>query len=192
MSWKCLGSFPFRYLLLFIAVYQNFDLSMQLTLDSICAICLPLNPALTELFSGYWPANVAHEGGSIIVKQVRNAVLVLLLSGETEEYLMTLPQLHIDWLWYGSLYVELAETSYIQNSTGWLSIIEYKGEDHFSSKSHMSKAVLTLPSHIYTSSYVIEGMWHTTSKELHSGATFHDVTSPKEEIAVVPVEDQGG
>ncbi|KAG1839334.1 hypothetical protein DFJ58DRAFT_845754 [Suillus subalutaceus] len=41
-------------------------------------------------------------GGSIIVKQVGHAVLtVSLLSGETEEYLITLPRLRIDGLWEG-------------------------------------------------------------------------------------------
>jgi hypothetical protein len=44
-------------------------------------------------------------------------------SGEKEEYLITLPRLRIDGLWYGSPYIELAETSYIQGSTGWLSTV---------------------------------------------------------------------
>ena len=61
-------------------------------------------------------------GGSIIVKQVGHAVLTVKLpTGEMEEYLITLPRLRIDGLWYGSPYIELTETSYIQSSTGWLS-----------------------------------------------------------------------
>ncbi|KAG1774741.1 hypothetical protein EV702DRAFT_1122440 [Suillus placidus] len=98
-------------------------------------------------------------------------------------------RLRIDGLSYGSPYIELAETSYIQSSTGWLSTIEYKGKGYFSGKSHSFKATLTPPSH--TSPHVIEGTWHTTSKESHSGATFHDVASPKEEITVAPIEEQG-
>jgi hypothetical protein len=63
-------------------------------------------------------------GGSIIVKQVGHAVLTVSLpSGKTEEYLITLPRLRIDGLWYGSPYIELAETSSIQSSTGWLSTV---------------------------------------------------------------------
>jgi hypothetical protein len=62
--------------------------------------------------------------GSIIVKQIGHAVLTVgLSSGEKEEYLVTLPRLRIDGLWYGSPYIELAETSYIQSSTGWLSTV---------------------------------------------------------------------
>jgi oxysterol-binding protein-related protein 9/10/11 len=62
--------------------------------------------------------------GSIIVKQIGHAILTIdLPSGEKEEYLITLPRLRIDGLWYGSPYIELAETSYIQCSTGWLSTV---------------------------------------------------------------------
>lgn len=62
--------------------------------------------------------------GSIIVKQIGHATLtVTLASGEKEEYLITLPRLRIDGLWYGSPYIELAETSWIQSSTGWQSIV---------------------------------------------------------------------
>jgi len=62
--------------------------------------------------------------GSIIVKQIGHATLTIdLPSGEKEEYLITLPRLRIDGLWYGSPYIELAETSYIQGSTGWLSTV---------------------------------------------------------------------
>lgn len=58
------------------------------------------------------------------MKQVGHAVLTVSLpSGETEEYLITLPRLRIDGLWYGSPYIELAETNYIQSSTGWLSTV---------------------------------------------------------------------
>lgn len=63
-------------------------------------------------------------GGSIIVKQVGHAILtVTLTSGEKEEYLITLPRLRIDGLWYGSPYIELADTSYIQGSNGWQSVV---------------------------------------------------------------------
>ncbi|KAG2072030.1 Oxysterol-binding protein [Suillus decipiens] len=144
------------------------------------------------ILTGHSAQKTSFSGGSIIVKQVGHAVLTVSLpSGATEEYLITLPRLRIDGLWYGSPYIELAETSYIQSSTGWLSTIEYKGKGYFSGKSHTFKATLTPPPHVHTSPHVIEGTWHTTSKEMHSGATFHDVTSLKEEITVAPVEEQG-
>lgn len=144
------------------------------------------------ILTGHSAQKTSFSAGSIIVKQVGHAVLTVTLpSGETEEYLITLPRLRIDGLWYGSPYIELAETSYIQSSTGWLSTIEYKGKGYFSGKSHTFKATLTPPAHVSTGPHVIEGTWHTTSKDVHSGAAFHDVTSPKEEITVAPVEEQG-
>lgn len=40
-------------------------------------------------------------GGSIIVKQIGHAILTVALpSGKQEEYLITLPRLRIDGLWY--------------------------------------------------------------------------------------------
>ncbi|KAG1744420.1 hypothetical protein EDB19DRAFT_1894562 [Suillus lakei] len=144
------------------------------------------------ILTGHSAQKTSFSGGSIIVKQVGHAVLTVSLpSGETEEYLITLPRLRIDGLWYGSPYIELAETSYIQSSTGYLSTIEYKGKGYFSGKSHTFKATLTPPSHVHASPHVIEGTWHTTSKDSHSGTAFHDVTSPKEEITVAPLEEQG-
>ncbi|KAG0700496.1 hypothetical protein DFH29DRAFT_619431 [Suillus ampliporus] len=143
------------------------------------------------VLTGHNAQKTSFSAGSIIVKQVGHAVLTVSLpSGEIEEYLITLPRLRIDGLWYGSPYIELAETSYIQSSTGWLSTIEYKGKGYFSGKSHTFKATLTPPAHVSTSPHVIEGTWHTTSKDMHSGAAFHDVTSPKEEITVAPIDEQ--
>ena len=69
-----------------------------------------------------------HPGGSIIVKQVGHAILTVNLpSGGQEEYLITLPRLRIDGLWYGSPYIELVDTSYIQGSNGWQSVVWLQG-----------------------------------------------------------------
>jgi hypothetical protein len=59
-------------------------------------------------------------GTSIIVKQVGHAILSVDVHGrEPQEYLITFPRLRIDGLWYGSPYIELAETSYIVGNNGW-------------------------------------------------------------------------
>lgn len=58
------------------------------------------------------------------MKQIGHAILTVdLPSGEKEEFLITLPRLRIDGLWYGSPYIELTEFSYIQSSSGWLSTV---------------------------------------------------------------------
>ncbi|KDQ54554.1 hypothetical protein JAAARDRAFT_398176 [Jaapia argillacea MUCL 33604] len=165
----------------------------------------PLNPVLGEVFYAYYICNpekgvslqghsaqkTSFSGGSIIVKQIGHATLTVTLpNGEKDEYLITLPRLRIDGLWYGSPYIELCETSWIVSASGWVSTIEYKGKGYFSGKSHSYKATLTpppssrgLPTHIF------EGTWHEKSKNVKTGELFHDVTGPKEEVSVKPVEE---
>jgi oxysterol-binding protein-related protein 9/10/11 len=144
----------------------------------------------------YLPSNNVFQlsGGNIIVKQVGHATLTVSLpNGEKEDYLITFPRLRIEGLWYGSPYIELAETSFIQSSSGWLSTIKYQGKGYFSGKSHTFKADLTPPigagSGLQASSF--EGQWNTTSKDMRTGVIFTDVTGPKEEVTVQPVEEQG-
>jgi len=149
------------------------------------------NPSKGLALQGHSAQKTSFSGGSIIVKQIGHAVLTVdLPGGEKEEYLITLPRLRIDGLWYGSPYIELAETSYIQSSTGWLSTIEYKGKGYFSGKSHTFKAVVTPPGS-NNAAHTVEGLWHTTSKDARTGAVFTDVTGAKEEVGAVAVERQG-
>ncbi|KAI6120336.1 hypothetical protein EDD16DRAFT_1577501 [Pisolithus croceorrhizus] len=144
------------------------------------------------VLTGHNAQKTSFSGGSIIVKQVGHAVLTVRLpSGDVEEYLITLPRLRIDGLWYGSPYIELTDTSYIQSSSGWLSQIDYKGKGYFSGKSHSFKATVTPPAHLYRQPHVIEGTWHSTSRDVRTGAIFHDVTTPKEEVTVAPIGEQG-
>lgn len=147
------------------------------------------NPTKGIWLEGHNAQKTSFSGGSINVKQIGHAVLTVNLpGGGKEEFLITLPRLRIDGLWYGSPYVELTESSYIQSSTGWLSTIDYKGKGYFSGKSHFFKATLSPPGSL-TPVRSFEGLWHLTSKDVHSGAIFTDVTSPKEEVTVSPVDD---
>ena len=41
-----------------------------------------------------------------------------------------------------------------------------------------------------TPKHTFEGTWHQTSKDVRTGATFTDVTGPKEEVTVKEIEDQ--
>ena len=58
--------------------------------------------------------------------------------------LITLPRLRIEGPWFDSPYIELTET-YIQSSSGWLSMIKYRGKGYFSGKSHTFKTDHTPP-----------------------------------------------
>jgi hypothetical protein len=131
--------------------------------------------------------------GSIMVRQVGHAVLTFTPpgGGEKEEYLLTLPKLRIDGIWYGSPYIELTDFSYIVGPA-WVSTIEYKGKGYFSGKSHSFKA--TMAARPGTGSgkgeYVMEGTWHQSSTftsvvsggKYFKGQTFHNVEGPKEEV----------
>lgn len=149
---------------------------------------------LSPLSKALYPHPRHITGGNIIVKQVGHATLTVSLpDGTKEDYLITLPRLRIEGLWYGSPYIELTDTSCIQSSSGWLSTIKYQGKGYFSGKSHSFKADLTPPigsgSSFQASSF--EGQWNATSKDQRTGVVFTNVTGPKEEVTVRPVEEQG-
>ncbi|EJD04968.1 Oxysterol-binding protein [Fomitiporia mediterranea MF3/22] len=133
---------------------------------------------------------------SIIVKQIGHAVLTLTLpGGEKERYLINFPRLVIAGLLVASPYIELSESSYIVSSTGYVSTIEYSGKGYFSGKAHTFKATVTNPKLSSSGStppplYVFEGQWDAISKNSKSGEEFTNVTTPKEEVTVQPVESQ--
>lgn len=127
---------------------------------------------------------------SSVVKQVGHAILNVKVPGSnvTEDYLITLPNLRIDGIFYGSPYIELTNTSWIASSSGWVSTIEYKGKGYFSGKSHSFKAIVTPPGSS-NPKHTAEGVWHETSK-IDGADTFTDVRGPKEEVLVKDIEQQ--
>ncbi|KAJ6526590.1 hypothetical protein DFH09DRAFT_1187541 [Mycena vulgaris] len=138
---------------------------------------------------GHNAQKTSFSSGSIIVKQIGHAVLTVKLpSGQEEEYLLTLPRLRIDGLWYGSPYIELADSSYVIGG-GFVGVIEYKGKGYFSGKSHTFKATLTPQPGMggaASREIVVEGLWHQSSKITTGGSgPFHDVSAPKEEVQAV-------
>ncbi|KAF8637163.1 hypothetical protein AX17_003067 [Amanita inopinata Kibby_2008] len=142
---------------------------------------------------GHNAQKTSFSGGSLIVKQIGHAILTVKTPSAEEEYLITLPRLRIDGLWYGSPYIELSEISYIIGG-GFISTIEYKGKGYFSGKSHSFKAtVAPAPGQGGQGNgqeHVIEGTWHQTSKFTKGGRAwpttdFHDVNGPKEEVIAI-------
>ncbi|TEB22466.1 Oxysterol-binding protein [Coprinellus micaceus] len=88
---------------------------------------------------GHNAQKTTFSAGAIIVKQLGHAVLTI---NGTDNFLITLPRLRIDGLWYGSPYIELVDSSYIVGG-GHSSVIEYKGKGYFSGKSHSFKATVS-------------------------------------------------
>ncbi|TFK37631.1 hypothetical protein BDQ12DRAFT_149207 [Crucibulum laeve] len=142
---------------------------------------------------GHNAQKTSFSSGSIIVKQIGHAVLTVSpASGPKEEYLITLPRLRIDGLWYGSPYIELTETSYIIGG-GHISTIEYKGKGYFSGKSHSFKATVTaIPGQGQGKEHVVEGTWHQHSK-FTKGASgdFHNAEAAAEEVKAMGAEKDG-
>jgi len=142
---------------------------------------------------GHNAQKTSFSSGSIIVRQIGHAVLTV----GKEEYLITLPKLRIDGLWYGSPYIELTDTSHIIGG-GFISTIEYKGKGYFTGKSHTFKATLTaIPGLGSGKEHTIEGLWHEKSKFTKGPSAdtdFYDVattTAHKQEVTVVGGEKDG-
>ncbi|KAG8935848.1 Oxysterol binding protein [Tulasnella sp. 419] len=146
---------------------------------------------------GHSAQKINFSSGAIIVRQVGHAILGVKLPDQTvEKYLITLPRLRIDGIFYGSPYIELTDSSYIASSAGWVANIDYKGKGYFGGKSHQFKANVFGPgvdsAGTATPKHVIDGLWHEVSKTNNGkGEVFTDVRGPKEEVTVKPIEEQG-
>lgn len=76
-----------------------------------------------------------------------------------EDYLITLPSLHIEGLWGGSPYVELNGNSFIQSSSGYTSKIDYSGKGWLSGKKNTFSATLYPKGKEKDVLYTVEGQW---------------------------------
>lgn len=139
---------------------------------------------------GHSGQKTSFSGTAIHVKQSGHALLTVKpKSGGEEKYLITLPKLRIEGIVWGSPYVELADNSAIQSSTGFTAQIDYKGKGYFTGKSHTFKATLL---HGSKSVQTYEGQWTGTSHIGGSkGPVFLDTSAPKEEVNVKPITEQG-
>lgn len=133
---------------------------------------------------------------TIVVKQIGHAILHI--DEYNEDYLITLPSLHIEGLYKGSPYVELDRHTYIQSSSGYTSKIEYTGAGWLSGKKNSFTATLYKTSSLEKEPlYSVEGQW-TEAFTIHAGKksggvvdtwdpTKHHIT----DLSVAPIEEQG-
>lgn len=99
---------------------------------------------------------------TIAVKQRGHATYYL--KGFDETYVVTLPALHIEGILFGSPYVELEGTSYIESSTGLRAKIEYSGKGYFSGKKNSFTAKVFKTDAPKETLYSIKGQWSEESK----------------------------
>ncbi|KAF2133105.1 oxysterol binding protein-like protein [Dothidotthia symphoricarpi CBS 119687] len=130
---------------------------------------------------------------TINVKQIGHAMLHL--DAFNEDYLITLPSLHIEGLISGSPFVELNGSTYIQSSSGYTSRIDYSGKGWVSGKKNTFSAVVYPDGREKEKLYTAEGQWsdafqikdHKTKTVI--AAHDHKVTKPTQ-LFVAAVEQQ--
>ena len=130
---------------------------------------------------------------TINVKQVGHALLHL--DAFDEDYLITLPSLHIEGLITGSPYVELNGSTYIQSTSGYTARIDYSGKGWVSGKKNTFSAVLYPEGKEKDVIYKAEGQW-TEAWQIKDGKTKSvvDTFDPKvtktTPLTVAPIEQQ--
>ncbi|MCJ1281677.1 Oxysterol binding protein, partial [Xylographa opegraphella] len=94
---------------------------------------------------------------TIHVKQIGHALLRL--DKFDEDYLITIPALHIEGLIYGTPFVELNDKTYIVSSTGYISKIDYSGKGWIGGKKNSFTATMYQEGREKESLYSVEGQW---------------------------------
>lgn len=137
-------------------------------------------------------AQKASFGRTINVKQVGHALLHI--DAFNEDYLFTLPAIHIEGLISGSPYVELEKTTYIVSSSGYTSKIDYSGKGWLSGKKNSFTASMYRTGHEKDPIYTVDGQWNQGFKISDSHKNLVDsyeaAKTPKTPLTVAPVEQQ--
>lgn len=160
-----------------------------------------INEKNKVLLQGYNGIRSSISTTSINIKQYGHALLEYKDIGEN--YLITLPPLHIEGLMVASPFVELEGTAYIQSSTGYITVVEFSGRGYFSGKKNSfkariykdqlsamdkEKALVTISGQWSGKSYIGKGPKSPSSK---TDELFYDAQLKKAEgLVVKPIEEQ--
>lgn len=131
---------------------------------------------------------------TINVKQIGHAVFAIPAYDET--YLITLPNLHIEGLIFGSPFVELNDKTYITSSSGYTAKIDYSGKGWLSGKKNSFTATMYPTGNEREVLYTISGQW-TKTFEISEGSkkgnvvdTYDAEASTTTPLTVAPIEEQ--
>lgn len=134
------------------------------------AYCIRNNKSGVQL-EGY-NAQKATFKSTIIVKQIGHAVLTVPIgSGDNqtvEQYLITLPSLHIEGLIFGAPFVELDGSTCITSSSGYSAKIDYSGKGWLSGKKNSVIATVYPTGKEKEILYNVTGQW-TNKFEIYEG-----------------------
>ncbi|KAH0553034.1 hypothetical protein GP486_006771 [Trichoglossum hirsutum] len=142
---------------------------------------------------GYNGQKASFSVRTINVKQIGHAIYHI--GAYNEDYLITLPSLHIEGLVYGAPYVELNTYTYIQSSSGYTSKISYSGKGWVSGKKNSFTATVYPEGKEKDILYSVEGQWNDafTIRDAKT-KTEIDAYSPKTSqvtpLTVAPLDQQ--
>lgn len=129
---------------------------------------------------------------TITVKQVGHAHLHI--AGFNEDYLITLPNLHIEGVYGGSPYVELNSNSYITSSSGFTAKIDYSGKGWLSGKKNSFTATLYPSDRPKDVLYNVSGQWNSqfkiTDAKKNEVDAYDAKSTPVTKLQVVPIDQQ--
>lgn len=129
---------------------------------------------------------------TIYVKQIGHAILSI--PAFNENYLITLPSLHIEGLIFGSPFVELNDKTYITSSSGYTAKIDYSGKGWLSGKKNSFTAVLYPTGKEKEVLYTVTGQWNRSFDFLEGKKTVIDTynadDSPTTPLTLAPIEAQ--
>ncbi|SCU96000.1 LAMI_0F04764g1_1 [Lachancea mirantina] len=147
---------------------------------------------------GYNRVKASLATATVSVRQFGHALLEF--ENLNEDYLITLPPLHIEGMLVASPFVELDGKAYIQSSSGLFSVVEFSGRGYFSGKKNSFKARIfkgqSDSKDKEKAVYTISGQWSGTStinkgKSKKSEQLFYDAAQVKaEHLYVKPIEKQ--
>lgn len=151
---------------------------------------------------GYNGVRATISATSINIKQYGHALLQY--QSLDEQYLCTLPPLHIEGLISACPFVELEGTLWIQGLTGYIAKIEYSGKGYFTGRKHEFKARIfrdhVLTAHKENAVVLISGQWlgklyigkgHAWPRGRHGDELFYDAMAIKpQQLQVKEIEKQ--
>ncbi|KIW08426.1 uncharacterized protein PV09_01329 [Verruconis gallopava] len=129
---------------------------------------------------------------TITIKQVGYAILHL--NEYDEDYLITLPNLHIEGVYTGAPFVELDSSSYITSSSGFTAKIDYSGRGWISGKKNTFSATLYSTEKPKDVHYYVDGQWNEAFKIKDSKKQEIDAYDasqcPTTKLMIAPIEEQ--
>ncbi|KAL5357693.1 hypothetical protein BJX96DRAFT_23297 [Aspergillus floccosus] len=148
-------------------------------------------------------AQKASFNGTILIKQIGHALLTFTPPGadrndpaKKEQYLITLPSLHVESLIYGTPFMELDKCTRIVSSTGYIAKIDYSGKGWLSGKKNTFTASLFKESEGEKKPlYTAQGQWSDsfvitnprTKETVDKYSVKESKTTP---LQVAPLEEQ--